>query len=550
MAREARLRIGVDLDNTLVLYDRLLGRLASEGRLIPAGFAGSKREIRDLIRALSDGESQWMELQAAIYGSRMAEAELAQGAGEFLAECGRRGIEIFIVSHKTRFAARDSLQRCDLHATALAWMENAGFFSPHGFGVPRGNVYFELSREAKCRRIAQLGCTHFIDDLVEVFIDPAFPAGVRQHLYQPESGPLPSGHFTAHRSWPEIFEAILGRGNADAEARAVAARLLAKPVARLIRAAPGGNNRIYKVECADGAAYALKEYPKLGADTRDRLGTEFAALAFLRRHGIADVPGTVARSPATGHALYEWIDGAPVERPSEADVDRALALVQRLAALRGTPEADALPLASEACLSLAELCDQVERRLGRLREVAAAHPGLGDLLEGRMAPLLQQAAERARLLYGRSGMPVDTAIERARQTLSPSDFGFHNALRSATGRLRFIDFEYFGWDDPVKLIADFLLHPAMDLGPALSARFRERALPIFQADAALPTRLGACFPLYGLRWCAIILNEFLPERWARRAFAKDGETAGAARARQLHKAQLRLSAVEQLLSTS
>jgi len=214
MAQAARSRIGIDLDNTLVLYDGVLARLARGAGLIAPEFAGSKREIRDLIRSLSDGEAQWMELQAALYGSRMEEAEFAEGADAFLAQCRERGIDVFVVSHKTRFAARDTEQRCDLHVAALGWMENAGFFSPRKFGLPRQNVFFEPTREAKCRRIATLGCTHFIDDLVEVFVDPAFPRGVEKHLYVPEAGPLPEGGFTAYRSWHDISKAILGNRRA------------------------------------------------------------------------------------------------------------------------------------------------------------------------------------------------------------------------------------------------------------------------------------------------------------------------------------------------
>ena len=38
--------------------------------------------------------------------------------------------------------------------------------------------------------------------------------------------------------------------------------------------------------------------------------------------------------------------------------------------------------------------------------------------------------------------------------ISPSDFGFHNALRTNTGPV-FFDFEFSGWDDPAKTIIDF-----------------------------------------------------------------------------------------------
>ena len=49
-----------------------------------------------------------------------------------------------------------------------------------------------------------------------------------------------------------------------------------------------------------------------------------------------------------------------------------------------------------------------------------------------------------------------TKLPRHKQILSPSDFGFHNSLMTINGSLTFIDFDYFDWDDPVKLTADFI----------------------------------------------------------------------------------------------
>ena len=91
----------------------------------------------------------------------------------------------------------------------------------------------------------------------------------------------------------------------------------------------------------------------------------------------------------------------------------------------------------------------------------------------------------------------------------PSDFGFHNSLRQFDGSLAFFDFEYFGWDDPVKLTADVLLHPGTTLKPQLRSRFRVAAGEIYGNDPSFHKRLEALFPLIGLRWVLILLNEFL-----------------------------------------
>jgi hypothetical protein len=310
----------------------------------------------------------------------------------------------------------------------------------------------------------------------------------------------------------------------------LAARLAGRPVRSVTAGGRGGNNRLYRVACEDGAVFALKSYPRTPNDPRDRLGAEFAALTFLARHGVAEVPAALAHEG--DHALYQWIEGEPVAAPVPADIDAALAFAARLHGLRHADGAEALAWASEACISGPEILSQVDQRLTRLRQVAADHDGLPDVLDA-IAAAMESCRSRA-LTIGELG-----ADER---TLSPADFGFHNALRTAEGRLVFLDFEYFGWDDPVKLAAEFDLHPGMSLSETLSTHWREGIKAVYEDVPGFAARWTAFRPLLAARWALIVLNEFLPERWARRVAA--GETdAGAARLRQLDKARILLGKV-------
>jgi hypothetical protein len=122
----------------------------------------------------------------------------------------------------------------------------------------------------------------------------------------------------------------------------------------------------------------------------------------------------------------------------------------------------------------------------------------------------------------------------------PSDFGYHNALRRPDGSLAFVDFEYFGWDDPVKLTADILLHPGPAAWAAAAATLpRRRAAAVRRSDVwSAACRLSAAVRL---RWVLILLNEFLPEVWARRVRAGATESWEAAKARQLAAARKFLS---------
>ena len=70
----------VDLDNTLISYDRIFYETAVERQFVPAGFAGAKREIRDRVRLLPEGELKWQRLQAHVYGPAIGGASVADGA--------------------------------------------------------------------------------------------------------------------------------------------------------------------------------------------------------------------------------------------------------------------------------------------------------------------------------------------------------------------------------------------------------------------------------------------------------------------------------------
>jgi hypothetical protein len=189
--------VGIDFDNTLVSYDALIHDVAVERGLIAGGAAVGKRTVRDQIRLRPDGEVEWQKIQGLVYGPRMARAQLMAGAAEFIRECRARKWLLYIVSHKTEFAGYDE-SRTNLRHAAVAWMTSQKFFEPDGLGFSRDQVFFESTRDAKVARIKALGCTHFIDDLEEVFLEPAFPAEVEQLLFV--SWPELHDHFFASRS--------------------------------------------------------------------------------------------------------------------------------------------------------------------------------------------------------------------------------------------------------------------------------------------------------------------------------------------------------------
>ena len=320
---------------------------------------------------------------------------------------------------------------------------------------------------------------------------------------------------------------------------AEAGRLLGRPVTAISALGGGGNNRVYRVT-ADGCEYALKTYPRDPSDPRNRLDTEYAGLEFLVARGVDCVPVPVARDAVNGIALYQWIQGRPIKRPGTTDVDAAAAFVERLRGTSRDSGAADLNEASEACLSGRAAAKQTRARRDRLIAASGPHPELASFLADKVGPALERMTAGAAEKYQALGLDFEADIGKSKRTLSPSDFGFHNALLTASGDIAFVDFEYFGWDDPVKLTADFLLHPGFEMDDRLKRRFAGAMKALFSDDESFGPRLGLLFPLFALRWTMILLNEFLPGRLARRRYAGAGEENAVLWARQLDKARAML----------
>jgi len=329
------------------------------------------------------------------------------------------------------------------------------------------------------------------------------------------------------------------------QATAVARGLVGGPVEVSRLMAKGRNSRIWRVH-SGRLEFALKQYPSRQDDPRDRLSTEVGALQLMERYRIDTVPRVIGFDGEQGYALLSWIDGGEVLDVGDADIDAAVAFLRAIHELRGTPWAAEQPLAAEACLSGSEIEHQIEARAARLRQIVDAHQ-LIDFIDKSFMSQFDTLRARASREVLAAGLAFSVELPQEWRSLVPSDFGFHNSLRRRDGTLAFLDFEYFGWDDPVKLTADIMLHPGRTLSAPQRARFRHAAVQLYGADPAFAPRLHAYLPLFGLRWALILLNEFIPERWQRRVLAGDTGSWDDAKARQLaHAREFLMSLPEKL----
>ena len=181
------MRIGLDFDNTIVNYDKIFYDVAIEWDIVPKDIPTNKLAVRNFLREQGK-EERWTEMQGYVYGARMDDAQLYPGVIDFIKEVKKNGHAIAIVSHKTRHPFLGP--KYDLHDAARQWIEK-NLRSDGVLLLEEGSVFFELTKETKLKRIGDLCCDVFVDDLPEIIASSYFPANTSAILFDPDLTHVP-----------------------------------------------------------------------------------------------------------------------------------------------------------------------------------------------------------------------------------------------------------------------------------------------------------------------------------------------------------------------
>jgi hypothetical protein len=508
------LRIGVDFDNTLISYDRLLRDLAARRGWVPRDFPASKDALRTALVRQDGHDQRWQRLQADAYGTHIRRARPSPGFAAWLRGALRAGHEVFVVSHKSATSHLDPSVR--LRDAARTWLRAQGLLSDGRRGPPRlrpENVVFTDTRDEKVAAIARLDLDAFVDDLLGVLEHPAFPAATQRLHFGGGST-----RYGPAATWPDVARrlATLAAIGPDAAA-AITATMGRTPVRA--GALPGGNNRLLEVTLDDGRKVLLKRYLLDPRDPRDRAGAEAVALETARRARLGRVPRLLYKDPRGAFVLLSFLEGRPMRGMATRDqVLQAVRFASRMARLprRGVPEA----ADSRRCLG--DYVSHIERRLDRI-SAGLRRPDVAEevrrFVRGELRPLRQSLVRRFRAQVRAQGLSLEAPLPPGQRILSASDFGFHNAVLSPAGRVQFVDFEYFGVDDPAKLAADFTHHVGQRLGVGLRALFVHELAKALPDPEVFLRRFELVRPLVGLEWVLIVLNVLAPAQMDRLRFS-------------------------------
>ncbi len=294
----------------------------------------------------------------------------------------------------------------------------------------------------------------------------------------------------------------------------------------------GGNNQTFLVSTNSDSFFLKRYFP---SPEWNRLTTEWHFIQYAIQQQ-APVPIPLAWDPLSRLALYSFIEGSRIDAASPSLIDQAIRFFQQLNPPERHVVGCSLHPAAEACFSIQEHLTLISCRIQRLetmprdREEAIAARRLLQRIRAfweELHPLC--------LASSREFCDPNVCLGQEERCLSPSDFGFHNALMTPHNRLVFLDFEYAGWDDPAKMAGDFFSQLAVPVPRHYFSSFVEHALASFPNTTR--QRAYLLQQPYAIKWCCIALNPFLPDQLAKRQFAMPPTQLSSLLGDQLKKAE-------------
>jgi hypothetical protein len=200
------IKIGIDFDNTIVNYDSSFHQEAIKRKI----FTKSQREknSKNLLknRLISrKKDEEWTTIQGIVYGKKMFKAKPYKDSVKFINKySNKKNFKLFIVSHKTLHPIIG--EKINLHKISKDWIIKKKIFKNKKIEWINKHVFFLQTKEEKIKKIIELKCDYFIDDLEEIL--KKLPKKIKTIHFDPyEKSAKPS-----LKSWSNLIKIITNNG--------------------------------------------------------------------------------------------------------------------------------------------------------------------------------------------------------------------------------------------------------------------------------------------------------------------------------------------------
>ena len=275
----------------------------------------------------------------------------------------------------------------------------------------------------------------------------------------------------------------------------------------------GKNSKIYKIN-TDKKKIILKSYY---GEKKLRIRKEFQFYKYLNQTNIDNVVTPIAFDFKNNLVALPYIVGNKIYKVQNKHIIQLSNFINKIN--RKNIYSRKIGLAVEGINNRKNHITICQNRINKLKLVdkkSVIKKELYLFLREKIIPtfkILKNKINDKKILY-----QSKYKLYKKDMIISPSDFGFHNVIESKK-KIFFFDFEYGGYDDPVKLICDFYCQPNQKVSIKQKEKFKKMIIKKYKNYKQLDYLISELLPIHHLKWCCIILNEFIPSKLSIRKHA-------------------------------
>ncbi len=272
----------------------------------------------------------------------------------------------------------------------------------------------------------------------------------------------------------------------------------------------GRNNKVFKIIFRN-KNYILKFYDKELNNSKSRFLREVEFYKYIKKIKYKNTASIIDHSKKELYILFTFIKGNKISKINSNHYNQINNFLKFINKNKTTYPLTAI----DACLSIKDHINLLEKKFSKLSKIISINKSLNTFYNSQL--LIKKSQVLSEIYSNLTESIINKKYSKNKLVVSPSDFGFHN-IKLHQKEIFFFDFEYSGLDDPLKLICDLIAHPYPDF--EMSKSKINKLLKNFELSQKDIFIFNLLLPLHKLKWCLIILNDFIPEKKLQREFSK------------------------------
>ncbi len=276
----------------------------------------------------------------------------------------------------------------------------------------------------------------------------------------------------------------------------------------------GRNNNLTIVK-QDKKYFIKKNYAKNHITKFSRAYTEFFFVKKLLESKIENIPKIKDYNLKKNYIIFEKVVGKKIIHIKKKDLSQCLEFLRLLNQKKIKKKFCNFQNASDSCQSYKDHVECVQKRIMALIRIRSKKKNIQNIKKFIKENLLKNFNDlKKKLLISITQEEYKKKMNFDQLILSPSDFGFHNIIKKKK-KLYFLDFEYSGFDDPLKLLSDFLCNPDYKITKNNKKFFVKRFLKLFYYEE-IEKKFDLVFGFHQLKWCTMLLNDIVSKKYQKR----------------------------------